>query len=68
MVKKSVILKDWQGFDEVRKRFQNRIDQYKKDRIKLDNPTTNENKTKKNKSISLIVSATFFDQHQPTAV
>jgi hypothetical protein len=34
----------------------------------LDNFTTNENKIRKNKSILLIVSATFFDQHQSTAV
>jgi hypothetical protein len=56
-----VILKNWQGSDEVRKRFQDRIDQYKKDKIKLDNSIINENKIRKNKSIPLIVSAIFFD-------
>jgi hypothetical protein len=63
MVKKNMILKNWQGSDEVRKRFQNRIDQYKKDRIKLDNFTTNKNKIRKDKSTLLIISVTFFDQH-----
>jgi hypothetical protein len=67
MVKKDMILKDWQGSDKAKKRFQNRIDQYKKDRIKLNNFTINENKIRKDKSISLVVSAIFFDQHQSTA-
>jgi hypothetical protein len=66
MIKKDVIPKDWQGSDKVRKRFQNRIDQYKKDRIKLDNPIINKNKIRKNKSTSLIISAIFFDQYQFT--
>jgi hypothetical protein len=61
MVKKDMILKDWQGSDEVRKRLQDRIDQYNKDKVKLDNSTTNENKIRKNKSIPLIVSVIFFN-------
>jgi hypothetical protein len=63
-----MILKDWQGSDEARKRFQNRIDQYKKDKIKLDNSTINKNKIKKNKSTLLVISAIFFNQHQPTVI
>jgi hypothetical protein len=63
MVKKDVILKDWQDSDEARKRLQNRIDQYKKDRVKLDNFITNKNKIRKNKSTLLVISDTFFDQH-----
>jgi hypothetical protein len=47
MVKKDMIFKNWQGSDEVRKRFQDRIDQYKKDKVKLNNFITNENKSKK---------------------
>jgi hypothetical protein len=31
-------------------------------------PITNENKFRKDKSISLIVSAIFFNQYQPTAI
>jgi hypothetical protein len=61
MVKKDVISKDWQGFDEVRKRLQDRIDQYKKDKVKLDNSIINENKSRKDKSILLIISAIFFN-------
>jgi hypothetical protein len=34
----------------------------------LNNPTINENKIKKNKSTSLIISAIFFNQHQPTVI
>jgi hypothetical protein len=34
----------------------------------LDNSTINENKIRKNKSTPLIISTTFFDQHQPTAI
>jgi hypothetical protein len=63
MIKKDVILKDWQGSDEIRKRFQDKIDQYKKDKIKLDNFTTNENKLRKDKSIPLIILVIFFDQY-----
>jgi hypothetical protein len=63
MVKKGVISKDWQGSDEIRKRLQNRIDQYKKDRIKLDNFIINENKIRKYKSTPLIILVIFFDQH-----
>jgi hypothetical protein len=62
-----VISKDWQGSDEARKRLQNRIDQYKKDKVKLAAPTTNESKSRKDKSTPLVISATFFNQHQPTA-
>jgi hypothetical protein len=61
MIKKGIILKNWQGSDEVRKRLQNRIDQYKKNKNKLDNTTINENKIRKNKSISLIILTIFFD-------
>jgi hypothetical protein len=68
MVKKGMIFKDWQGSDEARKRFQRRIDQYKKNKIKLAVPITNESKFRKNKSILLVVSAIFFDQYQSTAV
>jgi hypothetical protein len=67
MVKKDMISKNWQGSDKARKRLQNRIDQYKKDRIKLDNLTTNKNKIRKNKSTPLIISIIFFDQYQFTA-
>jgi hypothetical protein len=35
----------------------------KKDKVKLDNPIINKNKFRKDKSTSLIISATFFDQH-----
>jgi hypothetical protein len=63
MVKKDMISKNWQNSDKARKRLQNRIDQYKKDRIKLDNSTTNENKIRKDKSTPLVISAIFFDQH-----
>jgi hypothetical protein len=58
-----VILKDWQSSDEVRKRFQNRIDQYKKDKVKLDNFIINENKSRKDKSILLVISAIFYNQY-----
>jgi hypothetical protein len=61
MVKKGVISKNWQSSDETKKRLQNRIDQYKKDRIKLDNSTINENKIRKDKSTLLVISITFFD-------
>jgi hypothetical protein len=61
MVKKDIISKNWQSFDEARKRFQNKIDQYKKNKIKLDNSTTNKNKFRKDKSTPLIVSAIFFN-------
>jgi hypothetical protein len=64
MIKKDIISKDWQSSDEARKRFQDRIDQYKKDKVKLDNFTINENKSRKDKSIPLIISAIFFNQHQ----
>jgi hypothetical protein len=67
MVKKDIISRNWQGSDEARKRFQNRIDQYKKDKIKLNNSTINKNKIRKNKSTSLVISAIFFDQYQSTA-
>jgi hypothetical protein len=67
MVKKGVISKNWQGSDEARKRLQNKIDQYKKNKIKLDNFTTNENKIRKDKSTPLVISVIFFDQHQSTA-
>jgi hypothetical protein len=67
MVKKGVISKNWQDSDEARKRLQDRIDQYKKNKVKLNNSTTNENKSRKDKSTSLIVSATFFNQYQSTA-
>jgi hypothetical protein len=60
MIKKDIISKDWQSSDEARKRFQDRIDQYKKDKVKLDNFTINENKSRKDKSIPLIISAIFF--------
>jgi hypothetical protein len=63
MIKKDIIFKNWQDSDEARKRLQNRIDQYKKDKVKLDNSTINENKFRKNKSILLIVSTIFFDQY-----
>jgi hypothetical protein len=63
MIKKDIISKNWQDSDEARKRFQDGIDQYKKDKIKLDNSTTNENKSRKDKSILLIISATFFNQY-----
>jgi hypothetical protein len=63
MIKKDVISKNWQDSDEAKKRFQNKIDQYKKNKVKLDNFTINENKSRKNKSILLIVTAIFFDQH-----
>jgi hypothetical protein len=63
MIKKDIILKDWQSSDEVKKRLQNKIDQYKKDRIKLDNFIINKNKIRKNKSTLLIILITFFDQH-----
>jgi hypothetical protein len=68
MVKKDMILKDWQNSDEVRKRLQDKIDQYKKNKIKLDNSITNENKSRKNKSILLIISAIFFNQYQFTVI
>jgi hypothetical protein len=67
IVKKDIISKNWQNFDKARKRLQNRIDQYKKDKIKLNNSITNKNKIKKNKSTPLIISAIFFDQYQSTA-
>jgi hypothetical protein len=67
MVKKNMISKNWQGSDKIKKRLQNRIDQYKKNKIKLDNSTTNENKSRKNKSALLVISATFFNQYQFTA-
>jgi hypothetical protein len=63
MVKKDVIFKNWQGSDKIRKRLQDKIDQYKKDKIKLDNSTTNKNKFRKDKSTPLIISAIFFDQY-----
>jgi hypothetical protein len=63
MVKKNIIPKDWQGSDEARKRFENKIDQYKKDKIKLDNSIINENKIRKNKSTLLVISVIFFDQY-----
>jgi hypothetical protein len=66
MVKKDMISKDWQDFDEVRKRLQNRIDQYKKNKIKLAALIINKNKFRKDKSIPLIISATFFYQYQST--
>jgi hypothetical protein len=66
MVKKDIIPKNWQNSDKIKKRLQNRIDQYKKNKIKLNNSTTNENKSRKNKSILLIISAIFFNQHQST--
>jgi hypothetical protein len=34
----------------------------------LDNPTTNKNKTRKDKSTPLIISATFFNQYQSTVI
>jgi hypothetical protein len=43
MIKKDIISKNWQDSDEARKRFQDGIDQYKKDKIKLNNSTANEN-------------------------
>jgi hypothetical protein len=61
MVKKNIILKDWQDSDEAKKRLQNRIDQYKKNKIKLNNFTINKNKIRKDKSTPLIISAIFFD-------
>jgi hypothetical protein len=61
MVKKGVIFKDWQDFDEIKKRLQDKIDQYKKNKVKLDNSTINQNKSKKDKSTSLIISVIFFD-------
>jgi hypothetical protein len=61
MIKKSMIFKDWQDSDKIRKRLQDRIDQYKKDKVKLADLTTNKSKSRKNKSILLIISATFFD-------
>jgi hypothetical protein len=67
MIKKNMIPKNWQNSDEAKKRLQNRIDQYKKNKIKLNNPTTNKNKFRKDKSTSLIISAIFFNQHQFTA-
>jgi hypothetical protein len=67
MVKKDIILKNWQDSDKTRKRYQDRIDQYKKNKIKLNNSITNENKFRKNKSILLVISAIFFNQHQFTA-
>jgi hypothetical protein len=48
--------------------FKKKIDQYKKDKVKLAAPTTNESKFKKDKLILLVVSATFFDQHQFTVI
>jgi hypothetical protein len=33
----------------------------------LNNPTTNENKSRKDKSTPLIILTTFFNQNQPTA-
>jgi hypothetical protein len=63
MVKKNVISKNWQDSDKIRKRLQNRIDQYKKDKIKLNNSTINKNKIRKDKSIPLIILIIFFDQH-----
>jgi hypothetical protein len=68
MVKKDIIPKDWQNSDKAKKRLQNKIDQYKKNRIKLNNSTTNKNKIRKNKSTLLVISAIFFNQHQPTAI
>jgi hypothetical protein len=59
MIKKGVIFKDWQGSDEARKRFQHRIDQYKKDKVKLAVLTINESKPRKDKSILLVISVTF---------
>jgi hypothetical protein len=63
MVKKDMISKNWQNSDEARKRLQDRIDQYKKNKIKLNNSIINENKFRKDKSIPLIISVTFFDQY-----
>jgi hypothetical protein len=63
MIKKDIISKNWQNSDKARKRFQNKIDQYKKDKIKLNNFIINENKSKKDKSILLIISAIFVDQY-----
>jgi uncharacterized membrane protein YcgQ (UPF0703/DUF1980 family) len=61
MIKKDIISKNWQNFDEVRKRLEDRIDQYKKDKIKLDNFIINKNKIRKNKSIPLVISTIFFN-------
>jgi hypothetical protein len=63
MIKKDIISKDWQGSEEIRKRLQKKIDQYKKNKIKLAAPTINENKFRKHKSTLLIISTIFFDQH-----
>jgi hypothetical protein len=63
MVKKNMILKNWQNSDKIKKRLQDRIDQYKKNKIKLDNLIINKNKSRKNKSILLVVSTIFFNQY-----
>jgi hypothetical protein len=67
IIKKDMILKNWQNSDKIKKRLQNKIDQYKKNRIKLDNPITNKNKISKHKSTPLIILTTIFDQYQSTA-
>jgi hypothetical protein len=63
MIKKGIISKDWQDSDKARKRLQDKINQYKKNKIKLDNSTINENKARKDKSILLIISTIFFNQY-----
>jgi hypothetical protein len=63
IVKKYIIFKNWQGSDKIKKRLQNKIDQYKKNKIKLNNSIINENKSRKDKSTLLIILAIFFNQY-----